>query len=189
MKQRIKQWIADRSVVNMARLKTLRAEMVRWDKRAEDSDLSQSQADQLCAVRCQYFQAEKELSQQLKQKSRVKWALEGDENVAFFHGMVKGRLNGNSIKGLNINGCWTEEPQKLKDVTFNFFKEHFLERLEDRPSFTSDKFRKLTEEQIRWLEMEFTVDEIKQPVWDCEGSKAPRPDGFTFNFIKKTGRW
>jgi mannosylglycoprotein endo-beta-mannosidase len=27
---------------------------------------------------------------------------------------------------------------------------------------------------------------MKQAVWDCDGSKAPSPDGFTFSFYKKT---
>jgi len=31
---------------------------------------------------------------------------------------------------------------------------------------------------------EFSEDEIKQAVWQCEGSKSPGPDEFNFNFIK-----
>lgn len=57
--------------------------------------------------------------------------------------------------------------------------------MEDRPPFRSNKFKRLSEEQNNWLEMEFTAEEIKQAVWDCEGTKAPGPDGFTFDFIKK----
>jgi hypothetical protein len=30
------------------------------------------------------------------------------------------------------------------------------------------------------------LEEVKQAVWDCDGSKAPGPDGFTFSFYKKT---
>jgi hypothetical protein len=29
------------------------------------------------------------------------------------------------------------------------------------------------------------LEEVKQAVWDCDGSKAPGPDGFTFSFYKK----
>jgi len=32
----------------------------------------------------------------------------------------------------------------------------------------------------------FIEEEIKESVWQCEGSKSPRPDGFNFNFIKKS---
>jgi len=30
----------------------------------------------------------------------------------------------------------------------------------------------------------FTEEEIKEAVWQCEGTKNPGPDGFNFNFIK-----
>jgi len=28
------------------------------------------------------------------------------------------------------------------------------------------------------------MDEFRRVVWDCDSSKAPRPDGFIFNFYK-----
>lgn len=185
LKQRIRQWRVEHPGMNRNRSKNLLDELTAWDLRAETSDLTTSEARQMCEVRRKYFQAEKEISQQLKQKSRVKWVVVGDENSAFFHGLVKGRLNRNSIKGLNVNGSWIEEPYKLKDVILNFFKDHFTEKGVDRPSFVSDKFQRLNDLQRSWLEREITADEIKQAVWDCEGSKVPGPDGFNFNFIKK----
>ena len=32
----------------------------------------------------------------------------------------------------------------------------------------------------------FTEEEVKEAVWQCEGTKSPGPDGFNFNFIKKS---
>jgi len=32
----------------------------------------------------------------------------------------------------------------------------------------------------------FSEKEIRDVVWQCEDSKIPRPDGFNFNFIKKS---
>ena len=32
----------------------------------------------------------------------------------------------------------------------------------------------------------FSKEEIKEAVWQCEGSKSPSPNGFNFNFIKKS---
>lgn len=90
--------------MQLNKLKTLCLEMLLWDKRAEETDLSGSDAESSGAARNQFFQAKKELSQHLKQKARLKWVVKGDENVAFFHGMVKCRLNRNTIKGLNVNG-------------------------------------------------------------------------------------
>lgn len=30
----------------------------------------------------------------------------------------------------------------------------------------------------------FSEEEVKQAIWDCEGSKSPGPDGFNFTFYK-----
>jgi hypothetical protein len=37
-----------------------------------------------------------------------------------------------------------------------------------------------------WLEHLLTIEEVKQAVWDYDGSKAPGPNEFTFSFYKKT---
>jgi len=35
----------------------------------------------------------------------------------------------------------------------------------------------------------FSEEEVKEAVWQCEGSKSPSPDGFNFNFIKKSWKY
>jgi len=42
--------------------------------------------------------------------------------------------------------------------------------------------KKLSIEQSNWLEKDATREEVKQAVWDYDGSKVSRPDGFTFTF-------
>lgn len=36
-----------------------------------------------------------------------------------------------------------------------------------------------------FLTAQFTESEIKRAVWECESSKSPGPDDFSFGFIKK----
>lgn len=31
----------------------------------------------------------------------------------------------------------------------------------------------------------FTIDEVKEAVWSCDGEKSPWPDGFNFSFYKQ----
>lgn len=45
-------------------------------------------------------------------------------------------------------------------------------------------FKSLPREVSLKLIANFTKDEVKQAVCQCEGSKSPGPDGFNFNFIK-----
>ncbi|GJU07833.1 RNA-directed DNA polymerase, eukaryota, reverse transcriptase zinc-binding domain protein [Tanacetum coccineum] len=46
----------------------------------------------------------------LAQKAKVKWAIEGEENTSFFHGMLKKKRRQLAIKGILKNGEWIEDP-------------------------------------------------------------------------------
>jgi len=48
------------------------------------------------------------------------------------------------------------------------------------------EFRTLSTEDNVSLIAAFRVEEVKEAVWQCEGAKSLRPDGFNFNFIKKS---
>ena len=37
----------------------------------------------------------------------------------------------------------------------------------------------------RFLEENFSYEEIKNAIWSCGNEKAPGPDGFTFKFFKR----
>lgn len=54
------------------------------------------------------------VTKDLKQKARVKWATEGNENRNFFHVIAKERKRKNTMRGLLINGVWTKDPSTLK---------------------------------------------------------------------------
>lgn len=80
---------------------------------------------------------------------------------------------------------WIDDPQRLKEGIFLFFKNNFSELQTDRPTFSSSKFKQLTGNQLQALWAPIMEEEIKNAVWICEGSKVPGRDGFTFTFIKK----
>lgn len=61
----------------------------------------------------------------LKQKAKVRWTLEGDENTRFLHGMVQSKYRKVNIHWIKINGLWVSKPSKIKDAAFHFFKEKF----------------------------------------------------------------
>ncbi|GKF19522.1 putative RNA-directed DNA polymerase, eukaryota, reverse transcriptase zinc-binding domain protein, partial [Tanacetum coccineum] len=46
-------------------------------------------------------------------------------------------------------------------------------------------FATLCLEEIAMLQQQATLDEIRKAVWDCGSGKSPRPDGFSFLFLKK----
>ncbi|GJZ92483.1 RNA-directed DNA polymerase, eukaryota [Tanacetum coccineum] len=121
----------------------------------------------------------------LRQKAKLKWALEGDENSQFFHGIINNRRNRARINGLNIQGDWVTEHLTIKNHILNFFSNRFNEENCSRPQFTSSLFKQLSQDDIKFLDCSFTTLEIKEAVWDCGSSKSLGPDGFTFTFFKK----
>lgn len=98
---------------------------------------------------------------------------------------MRGCLKKNTIQGLSVNGNWIEDPASVKNEIYDHFKMQFSEPQDARPRFVSDKFKSISALQAAGLESSFSEEEIKQAVWSCDGSKAPGPDGFSLNFVKK----
>ncbi|KAL4592668.1 hypothetical protein LXL04_005671 [Taraxacum kok-saghyz] len=121
----------------------------------------------------------------LKQKSRIKWMVDGDENSRFFHGYVNNRKCKNRINGLLIDGIWNTNARDIKKEVFKFYQQKFQEKWTSRPKLISPKFRVLETSIKTNLESPFTLEELKAAIWACGSEKAPGPDGFTFSFIKK----
>ncbi|GJS19991.1 RNA-directed DNA polymerase, eukaryota [Tanacetum coccineum] len=84
----------------------------------------------------------------MAQKAKIWWAIEGDGNSKFFHGIINKKRSQLAIHGVLADGDWSVEPS--------------LD-----------------------LERNVSYEEIKRAVWDCEISKSPGPDGFTFKFYRK----
>ncbi|GJR61525.1 RNA-directed DNA polymerase, eukaryota [Tanacetum coccineum] len=48
----------------------------------------------------------------LAQKAKVRWAIEGDENSKYFHGIINKKRSQLAIRGVLIDGDWIDEPCK-----------------------------------------------------------------------------
>ncbi|XP_021996006.1 uncharacterized protein LOC110893196 [Helianthus annuus] len=72
-------------------------------------------------------EAEEAKVMDLRQRSRVKWAKEGDENSKFLHAMINSRKASNTIHGLEVNGVWISKPSLVKKEVFRFFRDKFVE--------------------------------------------------------------
>ncbi|XP_071687414.1 uncharacterized protein [Rutidosis leptorrhynchoides] len=87
-----------------------RKEAAIWESRAESSDLEESDRSKWMDVMGKRLKKEAEKRNMMKQKARVKWATDGEENSKFFHAYIRRRTCKNNIHGLNINGKWEEDP-------------------------------------------------------------------------------
>ncbi|GJR84179.1 RNA-directed DNA polymerase, eukaryota [Tanacetum coccineum] len=154
----------------------LRGKIEEIDRMAELSPLSATDVD----VRIKKVQLlakiEHRKLKDLRQKAKMKWALKGDENSSFFHGIINNRRNHSRINGFAIEGEWVTDPVPIKSHILHFFEAKFKEPSHNRPSFSSNLFKQLTPDENLILESPISSQEIKNAVWDCDGEKAPGPD-------------
>lgn len=88
----------------------------------------------------------------LKQRAKLKWEVDGDENTRFFHGYVNNRNRKNHIHRIMTGGGWTTDPNIIKQEAVIFFEEKYKEIWPNRPLFRSVGFRKLSEADASFLE-------------------------------------
>ncbi|GJW10863.1 nucleotide-binding alpha-beta plait domain-containing protein [Tanacetum coccineum] len=50
-----------------------------------------------------------------RQKAKIKWAIEGDENSKYYHGILNKKRNQLSIRGVLVEGDWVENPNMVKN--------------------------------------------------------------------------
>ncbi|GJZ48060.1 RNA-directed DNA polymerase, eukaryota [Tanacetum coccineum] len=123
-------------------------------------------------------------SLEMAQKTKIKWAVEGDENSKFFHGMLNKKRNNLSIRGVLVDGVWVDEPKDVKKEFFDHFSKRFCKPGNRRAKICMEFPNRLNSDQMHDLEAEVSKDEVKRAVWECGTDKAPGPDGFTFGFFR-----
>lgn len=119
------------------------------------------------------------------QKSRIQWCKLGDKNTRFFHLAATTRHKKNQLTCLEVDGQILSKPIDVKLAVFNFFRNLYSHQNRPRASCSNLEFSRLKPSSSAALELPFSADEIKTAVWDCDGNKAPGPDGINFLFIKK----
>ncbi|KAK9070187.1 hypothetical protein SSX86_010587 [Deinandra increscens subsp. villosa] len=154
-----------------------------WDRISEDRELQGPELEEWIIKKEELQKLEDFRVSDLRQKARVKWAIEGDENSAFFHGVINANMARGRINGISAGGIWVEDPNQIKEAARGFFK-NLLGTRRDRPDFMCCGINAISNSQREELIQPFARMEIKNAIWDCEGDKAPGPDGFNFSFIK-----
>ncbi|GLT47337.1 hypothetical protein SLA2020_210420 [Shorea laevis] len=119
-----------------------------------------------------------------RQKSRSNWVKLGDANTRFFHKVANGRKAQNNIMGLMCDGSWVEELGLVKKEIAKYFSKVFQGDSWNRPKPVGICLKQISEGRKEWLERPFSTEEIEEGLRSCEGTKAPGPDGYNFNFIK-----
>nr|GFA29697.1 RNA-directed DNA polymerase, eukaryota [Tanacetum cinerariifolium] len=118
------------------------------------------------------------------QKSKVNWAIEGDENSKFFHGVINKRRSQLAIRGVFVNGDWYTDPSVVKEAFLDHFTARFKQPSCSRLKLNMSFPNRLSSDQVGDLDKDISIDEIRKAVWDCGESKSPGLDDFTFEFFR-----
>ncbi|GJQ90853.1 RNA-directed DNA polymerase, eukaryota [Tanacetum coccineum] len=119
------------------------------------------------------------------QKSKVRWAIEGDENSKYFHGIINKKRSQLAIRGVFVDGDWITDPRLVKQAFLDHYEARFKKPSTSRPKINFLFPNRLSSDQVSDLERGVSREEIRRAVWGCGENKSPGPDGFTFEFFKK----
>ncbi|GJU91519.1 hypothetical protein Tco_1303942 [Tanacetum coccineum] len=153
------------------------------DKNPNNSNLRDEEAVYVQA----FTEAKLDEERFLKQKAKIEWLEVGDSNSAYFRKSVKSRNYSSRIEVIrgpdNI-----EVTGSLVVDTFVSHYQQFLgtSRACEEPN-TEDLFTKVISDETRYhMVRTITNEEIKSAMFNIGDDRAPRPDGFTSAFLKKS---
>nr|GEU34258.1 RNA-directed DNA polymerase, eukaryota [Tanacetum cinerariifolium] len=113
-------------------------------------------------------------------KSKIKWAIEGDENTKFFHGIINKRRSQLSIRGIFVDGLWKTDLTAINEAFLDHFTTQFRKPMGVGPKIIFSFPKRLSSDQVSDLESNISRDEIRKAVWNCGDNKSPG----TFYFAK-----
>ncbi|GKE65112.1 RNA-directed DNA polymerase, eukaryota [Tanacetum coccineum] len=89
-----------------------------------------------------------------------------------------------NIRGIMINGTWTDNPKAVKQEFFQHFRNRFDKPPDQNAHIDMPFPNSLSTDQQKDLECMVSKEEVKRAVWDCGTDKSPGLDGFTFGFYR-----
>ncbi|CAL5361639.1 unnamed protein product [Camellia sinensis] len=166
-------------------LKQAEDELHEWDLKAESRSLLEPEVNRRREIRSQVWQLSRSKERMWLQKSRMSWAQNGDKNTRLFHLMASNRQRKNLLDSVQVNGVAVEDPSIVKQVVENYFTRVFAESWESRPKLAGSFLAITDVDSKEVLEANFSEAEIWAAIQDCDGNKAPGPDGFNLHCIQK----
>ncbi|GKA05381.1 RNA-directed DNA polymerase, eukaryota, reverse transcriptase zinc-binding domain protein, partial [Tanacetum coccineum] len=144
----IKKWAADRFASENRLRDKLYKNLEAWDEKAEDG-----------CINHQDILKREEWILDLLQLDRLR--NEDDENLCFFHSILKSRYAKCSMKGIYNNGIWVDSPDDIKLAAMQHYAAGFKESDAHRPLLESHLFHKLSSCDAAFLESSFSIEEVK----------------------------
>jgi len=153
----IRQWSLSNGVIKAKKIQNLKRVLNILEAGINDRTLSQAEVELKKYLLDQLWNAAYAFESMLRQKARLKWLKEGDNNSNYFHRLINHRRRHNAIQGLIIDGVWVHEPNSVKNAALYDFKDRFSEENFNRPTLDGVQFPSLgqREKESLFLILEF----------------------------------
>lgn len=184
LKSKIKSWNSSRLKDHNGSKENIQKAILEIDKKIDSGDANDDDLSSRIQLAKTIADLNKKEADDLGQKAKVKWAIEGDENTGYFHGIINKKRRHLAIQGVLVDGEWIQDPARVKNEFLDHFRNRFTCPDSVRPRMISDFSNILSRVQKNNLDKMVTDEEIRKAVWDCGTNKAPGPDGFTFEFFR-----
>jgi hypothetical protein len=185
LKSGIKKFVLEKRKINNLKRNQLQIQVEELETMDEMRHLTEFECEIRLVCKKEIMELDKEKIVDLRQRARVRWTIEGDENSRFFHGMIISNLCSDRLHGITIEGNWCQGPSLIKMEIHMFFNQKFKEPHDLRPTFQCPEITKMSLEESTLLIEPFSASKIKRAFWDCDNNKVPGPDGFNIAFIKR----
>ncbi|XP_076934550.1 uncharacterized protein LOC143600882 [Bidens hawaiensis] len=106
LKSRIKWWLEMKKGDEEKRYLMYKQKLLVLEGFAESRPLSANELVLRLKCLAAVAAADQVKQKDLRQKARVRWALEGDENSSYFHAVLNANLSSNRIHGFMVNSQW-----------------------------------------------------------------------------------
>nr|GEZ19052.1 putative RNA-directed DNA polymerase, eukaryota, reverse transcriptase zinc-binding domain protein [Tanacetum cinerariifolium] len=184
VKSKIREWIRMNRNDRKGQCEKYKKELSMLDDEIDNGNGSEAVVNKRLEVLNELQSIDKLHAMDMAQKAKIKWAIEGDENSWFFHGMLNRNCHQQSIRGVMADGVWKDKPADVKLEFLRHFSNRFDKPSDVRATIDMHYPRSLDVEQQEDLERGVSKEEIKKAVRDCGTDKFLGLDGYFFTNAK-----
>nr|GFA68048.1 RNA-directed DNA polymerase, eukaryota [Tanacetum cinerariifolium] len=106
LKKIIRSWIKDKKLQQSGAINSIKKDLIDMHKNLDNRNVS----DEILLKRMELTRQLHDINQMeamdYVQKSKIKWAIEGDGNSKFFHGIINKKRSQLSVRGVFVDGDW-----------------------------------------------------------------------------------
>ncbi|GKA93427.1 RNA-directed DNA polymerase, eukaryota [Tanacetum coccineum] len=116
LKTSIKQWIKDEKLCSNSTMMSILKRLSELDKLFDLGRCNEELVSERSKLLKELHDINSTASSDMFQKAKIHWAIEGDENSKYFHGIINKKRSQFAIRGVLVEGDWIVEPSNLADL-------------------------------------------------------------------------